>query len=341
MYLRKDGELVTLEVAAVLRFGIEPKGITAVRRAFRVVSDQGVFALKESRQSEADILFIHAAKEYLYKQGIKNIDRYVLDPEERPYIEIEGRFFVMSPWVESREALYDSTADVTAAAAQLAELHQRAQGFEPPPVSRRILWGLWPDLWKRRLEMLQEYRQKAEEEDSPSRFARRFLRHIDQYEEQGREALELLSHSDYEEVCSRYRETRSICHHDYSERNVLFTPEGGIHLVDFDYCICDLPIHDLVNFLRRVAKFTDYDANVVCLALTAYLERNPLPLEELQLFVPLWLWPQKFWDVAHQYYGETRTRPRKKYADRLRRRCRTRKQERELLEQVTRAFKLD
>ena len=112
---------------------------------------------------------------------------------------------------------------------------------------------------------------------------------------------------------------------------MLFTPEGGIHLVDFDYCICDLPIHDLVNFLRRVAKFTDYDEDVICLAFRAYLERNPLPLEELQLFAP-WLWPQKFWETAHQYYGEARRRPRKTYADRLRRRCRTRKQERHLLE---------
>ncbi|NLA57649.1 MAG: CotS family spore coat protein [Firmicutes bacterium] len=332
---------MTVEMAAALRFGIKPKEITAVRRAFRVVSDQGIFALKESRQREADIQFIHAAKEHLYKQGMKNIDRYVLDEEGRPYIDIEGRFFVMSPWVESREAHYESTADVAAAAAQLAKLHQRAQGFEPPPVSERILWSTWPQLWQRRLDLLEKYRQIAEEESSLSRFARRFLRHIDRYHEQGREALELLSQCNYEQVCSRYREVGSICHHDYSERNVLFTPEGSIHLVDFDYCICDLPIHDLVNFLRRVAKFTDYDGDVVCLALATYLDRNPLPLEELQLFVPLWLWPQKFWEVAHQYYGETRTRPRNKYADRLRRRCRTRKQERRLLEQVARTFKLE
>ncbi|HHV92971.1 MAG TPA: CotS family spore coat protein [Firmicutes bacterium] len=332
---------MSVEVAAALRFGIEPKGITAVRRAFKVVSDQGIFALKESRQKEADILFIHAAKEHLYGQGLKNLDRYILDAEERPYVEIEGRFFVMSPWVESREASYSSTADVTAAAAQLAELHQRARGFEPPSVSARILWGSWPDLWKERLGLLEKYRRMAEEEASSSPFARRFLRYIDRYQEQGREALELLYNTDYEQVCSRYREAGSLCHHDYSERNVLFTPEGGIHLVDFDYCICDLPIHDLVNFLRRVAKFTEYDEDIVCLALSAYLERNPLPLGELQLFIPLWLWPQKFWEVAHQYYGETRTRPRKKYADRLRRRCRTRKQERQLLEQVIKTFKLD
>ena len=331
---------MTVEAAAALGFGVEPEEMTAIRRAFRVVSHRGVFALKESRQSEADILFIHAAKEHLYEQGMENIDRYVLGPEERPYVEIEGRFFVMSPWVESREAQYDSTADVTAAAAQLAELHQKAQGFVPPPAGGRILWGSWPDLWQKRLELLDQYRKMAEEEDSSSRFARRFLRHIDRYQEQGLDALELLAQTDYEEVCSRYQDAGSICHHDYSERNVLFTPEGGIHLVDFDYCICDLPIHDLVNFLRRVAKFTDYDEDVICLALRAYLERNPLPPEELQLFAPLWLWPQKFWETAHQYYGEARRRPRKTYADRLRRRCRTRKQERHLLKQVAKTFKL-
>lgn len=340
MAYRKDGELVTLLQAAAALFGIRPNQITAVRRAFRVVSDQGAFALKESRQNTAGILFIHAAKEHLYKQGMKNIDRYVLTPTEAPYVEIQGRLFVMSPWVESREAVYDSPRDIMPAARFLAKLHRNAKGFIPPFSTERTWWGLWTRLWQERLDKLKQYKNTAEGQIPPSRFDRRFLRHIDQHWEQGIQALDILAKSEYEKITTEYQRTGSICHHDYSERNVLFTSSGDIHLVDFDYCICDLPVHDLVNFSRRMAKFTNYDSNMACLALTTYLDENPLSKEHMQLFVPLWLWPQKFWEVAHQYYGEKRTRSRGTYFDRLRRRCRTRDKERRLLDNIVRVFQL-
>ena len=325
---------MTLEVAAAARFGITPSKVTAVRRVFRIVSDKGTFALKESRQTKTDILFVHAAKEHLCKQGMTNLDRYVLTPDAAPYADLEGRLFVMSPWVDSREAHYDSPSDVVQAAMCLAKLHQSGRSFEPPVAPKRILWGAWPSLWQERLEMLKQYKEKAEEQVTPHRFDGQFLRYIDDHLEQGQEALNILAKSQYEKITTHYQEASGICHHDYSERNVLFTPSGGIHLVDFDYCISDLPVHDLVNFLRRVAKFTGYSDAMACRALTAYLDSNPLPKEELQLFIPLWLWPQKFWEVAYQYYGENRTRPRRKYLDRLRRRCRNRNRERRLLEGV-------
>ena len=336
----KDGGLVTLEQAAAHQFGIVPNKITAVRRAFKVVSVQGIFALKKSRQSKTGIHFIHAAKEHLYEQGMTNIDRYVLTPDKAPYADVEEHLFVMSAWVDSREAHYDALSDVIPAATVLAMLHQSARGFVPPAAPDRIWWGSWPGLWHERLETLQQYKAIAQTQVAPSRFDRRFLRYIDRHWEQGREALQILTGSEYTNVTAQYQMAGCICHHDYSERNVLFTPTHTVHLVDFDYSICDLPIHDLVNFLRRVAKFTSYNGDTACRALAAYLDINPLSKEELQLFIPLWLWPQKFWEVTYQYYGEKRTRPRGKYSDRLRRRCHTREKERCLLEHIARAFQL-
>ena len=332
---------MTVELAAAEQFGINATKITAVRRAFRVTSEQGTFALKESRQTEADILFIHAAKEYLYEHDMTNLDRYVLTPEGSPYADISGRLFVMSPWVESREAHYDSLVDGIPAALCLAKLHKKAKGFTPPLVTERTLWDMWPSLWQERLIKMQQYKSMVAVETPGNRFDVRFLRHVDTYLSQGQEALELLERTQYKTISVEYAKIGSICHHDYSERNVLFTRDGGIHLVDFDYCISDLPVHDLVNFLRRIAKFTNYSGETARRILEAYLEENPLPKEELQLFVPLWLWPQKFWEVIHQYYGEGRTRPRRKYSDRLQRRCRTKGRERSLLDEIVKSFELN
>ena len=322
---------MTVEQAASTQFGVNPKKIIPVRRAYKVIGEQGTFALKESRQNEADILFIHAAKEYLHEQGMPNLDRYVLTNEGSPYADISGRLFVMSPWVESREARYDSLADGIPAAKCLAELHQKARGFAPPIDTERILWGAWPIIWQEQLMRLQQYKTMAEKQTAPSRFDIRFLRHVDGCMAQGREALTMLANTQYRNISDQYQIRGGICHHDYSERNVLFTTDGNIHLVDFDYCICDLPIHDVVNFLRRIAKFSDYDGGHAHQILIAYLEKNPLTKEELQLFVPLWLWPRKVWEVVHQYYGEGRTRPRRKYTDRLQHRCRVRSKEYRLL----------
>lgn len=331
---------MTVELAAAKQFGINATKITAVRRAFRITSEQGAFALKESRQTEADILFIHAAKEYLYEHGMTNLDRYVLTLEGSPYADISGRLFVASPWVESREAHYDSLADSIPAARCLAKLHKQAKGFTPLIVTERTLWDMWPSLWQERLLRMQQYKAMVAGQTASNRFDTRFLRHVDAYLTQGQEALDLLNGTQYKTISAKYAKIGGICHHDYSERNVLFTKEGDIHLVDFDYCIADLPVHDLVNFLRRIAKFTNYNGETARRTLEIYLEENPLPKEELQLFVPLWLWPQKFWEVVHQYYGEGRTRPRRKYFDRLQRRCRTKGKEQNLLDDVVRSFGL-
>ncbi|NLK08503.1 MAG: CotS family spore coat protein [Firmicutes bacterium] len=327
-------------LAAAKQFGINPIKTTQVRRAFKVQGEEGVFAIKESRQTEADILFIHAAKEYLYQQNMTNLDRYVLTPEGSPYADVSGRLFVVSPWVESREADYGSLKDGTAAASCLARLHKKSCGFTSELSEERNLWGLWPSMWQERLVRMDHYKTIAAGQSVKNSFDRRFLRNIDEYTAQGQEALKLLETTQYRGISAVYAKRGGICHHDYSERNVLFTPKGTIHLVDFDYCISDIPVHDLVNFLRRTAKYNNYNAKATQQILETYLEENPLSKPELALFVPLWLWPQKFWEVVHQFYGENRRRPRSRYTNRLKRRCRLKNKELRLLEEIVRSFAL-
>lgn len=328
------------ECEALAQFGVTPRRITAIRRVYKVETSEGTFALKRSRQTQEELLFIHAAKEYLYQQGMDNISRYRLSRNGRPYAQVGESLYVLSPWTESREGDYTSLHDLIPAARNLARLHRSSRGFIPPAVSDRIKWGTWPHAWEKRLQELREDKDTARTRSPQTPFDRRFLNHVDHYYRQGQEALRLLQHSHYEELCNRYRTINNLCHHDYSERNVLFTKAGAIHIVDFDYCICDLPIHDVVNFLRRVVKFTHHSVRIACQVLNAYLSENPLTPEELQLFVPLWCWPQKFWEVAHQYYQEQRVRPARKYYNRLCRRSRGKKRERYFLQSIIRAYNL-
>lgn len=300
--MRRAGEWSARELSAVVEgFGLRALAFTPVRRAWRVETEDGPRFLKSTSLTVAELVFVTAAVEHLRHRG-EPAPRWESGRSGYPWVAAKGRRFVLSDWVEGREASFPDPADLGRAAEAVARLHRHGEGFSPPAEGwTRVEWGRWPERFGRRAVQLEVFREAARRAHDP--FGRGYLALWPAHAVQAKEALALLARSAYPQLAAAGRRRPTICHHDLSERNFLMGPDG-VRLIDFDYCLQDLPVHDLANLLHRVAQATGWEVQPARTALAAYEGVRPLAREERPLLAALLRWPHRYWLLGWQRYVE-------------------------------------
>ena len=99
--------------------------------------------------------------------------------------------------------------------------------------------------------------------------------------------------------------SKSLCHLDYVNKNILFDSNHDIWIIDFDKCKFDYCIHDITYFLRRILKRenTKWNLQLVLSCLNKYEERNSLNYDEYKAILVYLAFPQKFWKLSRDYYN--------------------------------------
>ncbi|MDI6870612.1 MAG: CotS family spore coat protein [Bacillota bacterium] len=317
--MRRVSEWTTRELSAVVgEFGLQPVSFTPVRRAWRVDTVDGPRFLKCTTLTAPELTFVAAALDYLRRRG-EPAPQLELDCRGRPWVERQGYAFLLTDWVDGREAHFPDPADLVLAVEAVAYLHLRGEGFRPPPAGHlRVEWGRWPERFGRRAVQLQVFREAARA--AGGRVDRAYLALWPYHFEQARKALKLLESSAYPFLSAAGRRRPVICHHDLSERNFLLSG-GGVRLIDFDYCLYDFPAHDLANFLQRQAQAEDWEAAPAQSALRFYERVRPLQRGERRLLLALLIWPHRYWLLGWQRYTERLLWPEERWLDALAKRA--------------------
>lgn len=294
-------------------YGLEVLDATPVRKAWRIETEAGPRFLKVSTLTLPELSFVSAALTHLRREGGEAIPHLYPTYQGRPWVEQGGRRFTLTDWYEGRELDFENPPELEAAILTLSRLHRWGEGFQPPPEGRlRVEWGRWPEKFGRRVTHFEWYRQQAEADGS--QFARDYAALLPAYLHQARWALGLLERSAYPKLSATRLARPVICHHDLSDRNFLVTggPEGPgppdslptARLVDFDYCLHDLRVHDLANLIQRYTFMMGCDVAAAEHALATYDRLYPLSGDELRLLVALMAWPHRFWLLGWQRWSE-------------------------------------
>ncbi|MGE5508351.1 MAG: CotS family spore coat protein [Chitinophagales bacterium] len=298
-------------------YGLDIQGVAPVRKAWRIETEAGPRFLKMSTLTLPELSFVSAALAHLRRQGGEAIPRLYPTYQGRLWVEQRGRRFTLTDWYEGRELDFESPLELEAAILTLSRLHRWGEGFQAPPEGRlRVEWGRWPEKFGRRVTHFEWYRREAEADGS--RFAREYAALLPAYLHQAKWALELLERSAYPKLSATRLARPVICHHDLSDRNFLVTggapEEAGkaapacaplrARLVDFDYCLHDLRVHDLANLIQRYTFMMGCDVSAAERALATYDRLNPLSRDELRLLVALMAWPHRFWLLGWQRWQE-------------------------------------
>lgn len=335
--------------AVVARYGLKLVAARPVRaattRVMFVETNRGPKVLKRSRISPAEIRFVHAAQEHLAGRGFADAPRFLPTTGGEPFCGSGGEVYVLADWVEGSHSRLKRPSEIKAALAKVAELHSKAEGFVPPAGSPadRIRWGRWPETFRNRLDQLGVFRRLAREARTRTAFDRRYMGLLEYYWDQAATAIAMLLRTRYRRLMDIERRRNSLCHHDLTYRNILLREDSGVHLVDFDYCICDTRLHDVGSMIIRRCRSFGWRIGVAQKVLELYTGHadRPLTPEELEVMTAFLHWPQDFWQVGLQYYVERQPWPLDRFLSSLDRKTSDRREREAFLASFRRRYAPD
>lgn len=294
-----------IEPRIIEPYDLEVQEIIPVRKVWRLVTNRGNKCLKRFYTSADSLNFSWSAINHLIKRGFTQVAPFLLTRRGKPYVDRHDQLYVMTDWLEGRESDYANRGDLEIAARTLASLHAAAQGFVPPACQEhRVRWGAWPEIFQIRRNELSFFADQVKDKLAPTRFDLVLLNNLAYYLTQIDDCLTQLAASPYAELSARESKSGGFCHHDYAHHNVMITSQATGYVLDFDYAICDLRIHDVGSLILRALKAADWDFQQVEIVLAAYQEISPLRPEEIAVLPPFFLFPQDFWRlVIDNYYG--------------------------------------
>ncbi len=284
-------------------WAIEANSWEKIKNVFKVDTDQGVKNLKVSPLKPRRLIFVHQAIQHLIKQGFTKMTPLIPTLKGETYVSDGQYAYTLFDWIEGRQCNFANQWELREASRVLAELHRCSFGFVPPPHSHtRKQLGKCMIYFQERYRDLLSFQQTAlKSPDDP--FARIYLESCAYFINMAAQAIIRLQNSNYPLLVSKAVIERPFCYGDPAARNFILTPDSRILMIDFDSCRLDLPIMDLVKFIRRVMKKYQWSYPVARLIVDAYREVNPISLDELGVIKAVFYFPQKFWRISTRYFN--------------------------------------
>lgn len=284
-------------------FNIEVFYFMPVRDILLLSTGGGLKCFKKVDYSVETLLFIHGGKEHLVSKGFDCIDRFNLSKNGEPFVILNDDIYVLTNWIDARECELENPIELKAATEKLALLHQASYGYTNVPKDARIRddVGKLKARFEKRCNEFLRMRKMAEKRKSM--FDYEYLFTYSYYYELAKEALQRLKNSKYDDLCQKALEQRGFIHRDYSYHNILYTQEGDVYVIDFDYLTYDLRIIDISSFMQKVLKRIHWDIKTGESILNWYSSISPLSKDELELIYAILLFPYRYWKTCNRYYN--------------------------------------
>ncbi|MEG0308156.1 MAG: CotS family spore coat protein [Clostridium sp.] len=286
------------------QFDIKIESIKPNKGVYQLKTNKGVRCLKKISYGTQKLLFVCGAKEHLYNNGFKNIDRYYLNTEEKPYALVNEDIYTLSEWIDGRECDFHSDDDLVLSSKALARFNQASKGYEPSENSKlKSDLGRWPHLIEKRIKSFDKMKEMVrKKKNHKTDFDLSYIKSMDYYKILGKKALETLNQSNYYEICRIAEEEKSFCHHDFTYHNIIISENNEVSVIDFDYCKREVRTFDLSNFMIKVLKRRDWDFEVAKLIIDSYNQVSELTKDEYNVLYAFLMFPQRYWRVCNRYY---------------------------------------
>jgi CotS family spore coat protein len=295
------------------RFNLKVNDVVPIRHVYILSTDKGEKILKRVEYSKEELKFISSAIKY-----IKNKFSRVLDFVET----IDGEIFTL--WnndmycvmdlVPGRECDFNNPIDISLASKGLGEFHRASEGFRDIK-SNKYLAGKTIDIFKRRLQETEFFRNIANMHEYKSEFDKIFLENVNYHMTEMKKSIDLLEKSYFYKLCSE-EDKIVLCHHDLAYHNILINNEEA-YFIDFDYAIIDLKVHDLCNFISKVIKNFAFDTEKAASIVYDYCTTNSLDKRELYVLYGMLYFPEDFYSISRDYYTKRKDWEEEVFLDRL------------------------
>lgn len=272
------------------------------RAVYKVSTSRGIRCLKKVYYDKPSLLFVYSVIEWLNSKEIY-CPRFISTKKGIKYVEYNGDLFVVMDWIEGRKCNYDNTNDILIAAENLAKIHASSLNFRPIDGSyiKETNNDYFKSFNKHFLQLLELSNNAFTIGD---KFSKLYLEHFDYNIGMAQESIYTLSQIDFNKPLGDEVSERAICHLDYVNKNLIFTPDNKLYIIDFDKTSMEMPVHDIYSFLRRILKRenTSWDFEIFKASIETYEKIRPLSYNEYLVLSSLLMFPHKFWKVSRDYY---------------------------------------
>lgn len=265
----------------------------------------GKLAVKRTKLQAEELDLEFRICEHLVKQGFKRLARIIPTNSGRGFAEVGDQRFLITAWIEATQSNPFNLLEMELATRTMAQFHRLACGyFGPVCWQKRRLYGVWPQRFSYRLGHILSFRSRVMARGAADEFDELFLTHADRSIIQAQNAIQRLRRGAYYTLANKARKLGTICHHDYAYHNVLINAAQQVWLVDFDYCLLDMPLHDLGSIILRLLKSSNWSLELAERILLIYHEEKNLEPGSLEALLSFMEYPQDFWQLAWAKYAE-------------------------------------
>lgn len=272
------------------------KNTAKQRVVYKINTDTNSYCLKKIYYSEEELLYVYSALEWLYRNDI-HVPKLLPSCNGGRYVKYNDMLFILTPWIEGTKCSFDSHKNIIKASIELAKFHKKSTNFKPIEGSsiRTGFDNLYESLSKHSEQILHMSNLAFKNRDD---FSKKFLNDFNINLELCKFSLNCASKINTSDL------SKSLCHGDYVNKNILFTNTNDLWIIDFDNCKNDYCAHDFSYFLRRLLKRekTNWNIDVAFSMLNAYNSNKQLTKSDLYYIVAYLCFPQKYWKISKDYY---------------------------------------
>lgn len=267
------------------------------RAVYKVDFNGTSYCLKKVYFEEGELLFVYSAIEWLYRNGVK-VPRILPTIHKGRFVKFDNMLFILTPWIDGNKCSYDNIQHVLNSSINLAKMHRCTENFVPVYGSkpRQGFEDISISLQKHFNQLLNCSNLAFRYKD---KFSKIFLQHFDINLQLAQTAVKTASTIHIDNL------SKSLCHLDYVNKNIIFDENDNLWVIDFDKCKMDYCVHDISYFLRRILKRnnTKWDLQLAIDSLKFYEDIHPLSLDEYKFLIVYLAFPQKYWKISRDYFN--------------------------------------
>lgn len=281
-------------------YNIRAAKIIPYKNVYKIFTSNRNYALKKTGLNGGKLLFFLSAMDYLWQKGFYQMSHLIRNREGKLYVDHGSGMYFLTEWIEGKYPDFSQKEQLDTAVFLLAKLHQKGEGFDPPPgcIPRNDL-GRWPDKWRQRIADLKVMREIAEGKRDD--FDLIFRQIVDIALDDAYQALEAVESAGYLQYCTEQRLIKPFCHRDFVYHNLIYN-HGKAFLIDFEYCLQDSRVIDLARFIRTTFVHHPWEIRTGERIVSVYRGAYPLTSTEEKLLRAVLLFPHDIWRTGHKWY---------------------------------------
>lgn len=308
----KNNILPQFNINAVQILQIKFKDTAKQRCVYKIITEgNNAYCLKKVYYSVEELLFIYSAIEWLYRKNI-NVPKLMPSADGNRYIIYKKMLFILTPWIEGKQCSYNSEKHILLSIISLSKLHKVSKNFYPLPYSttKKFETELYPTLTKHfnNLLTLNNLAYKINDKFSKLFYSKFPINEI------------LCKLSTQTALIINYNFlSKSIIHNDYVNKNIIINDNDDVYVIDFDKCKFGYSVQDLCYCLRRILKRNSvkWNFDVFIKIIGAYEETTSLSFDDFLYLLSYLSFPQKYWRISKDYYGNPNRCDKKLYTSML------------------------